>query len=233
MSKTASPSRARRSRRRPSVGLVVGLGVLVVLGLLFWWDQTRIYPTPERVFNGYAPQIGDVVFQSLPHGELVDMIEGATRSPLSHCGIVALDRGRWVVVEAIGPVQETPLERWIRRGRGWRLWAYRLHPSLAEGRPRFVEAARRFLGRPYDYRYRMDDEYLYCSELVQKGFETAYGAELGVLVRLGDLDWTPYDGLIRRLEGAAPPLERRLVTPRDLARASALHSVFRPDDAER
>ena len=165
--------RASRRRRGVPVGLWVGAGLVVVIGLGLWWDATRIHPTPARVFNGYAPQVGDVVFQSLPHGELVEMIEGATNSPLSHCGIVALDRGRWVVVEAIGPVMETPLERWIRRGRGWRLWAYRLEAARQEGVGRFVEAARGFLGRPYDYRYRMDDEFLYCSELVEKSYRIA------------------------------------------------------------
>ena len=34
----------------------------------------------------YSPREGDVVFQSLPRGDLVDAIEGITNSPFSHCG---------------------------------------------------------------------------------------------------------------------------------------------------
>lgn len=228
MNTTVELPRSRRRRRGLPVGVWAGLLFLLALALFVWWEETRIHPTPESVFNGYAPRVGDVVFQSLPKGELVEMIEGATHSPLSHCGIVALDRGRWVVVEAIGPVKETPLERWIRRGRDWRLWAYRLEPSREDGLPLFVEAARTYLGRPYDYRYRMDDEEIYCSELVQKSYRMAYGDELGQLVRLDELDWVPYRGLIRRLEEGEPPLDRRIITPRDLARADALHPVYEP-----
>ncbi len=41
-----------------------------------------------------------------------------------------------------------------------------------------MTAAKKELGKPYDARYRWDDERLYCSELVVKAF--ARGAELSV-----------------------------------------------------
>ena len=187
--------------------------------------STRGHP----ISVGYAPHEGDVVFQSLPPGKLASLIEGATKSPFSHCGIVALNRGRWVVIEAIGPVIETPLEQWIRRGRGGRVWAYRLRAGKREAIPAFIAAARTYLGRPYDTRYRMDDGRIYCSELVYKGYETACGECLGELVALRDLDWQPHVATIRELEGSDDvPLGRELITPRDLARASQLQPVFAP-----
>jgi hypothetical protein len=217
-----------RSSSRPSVGLVVAIAALVGLGAWFVWDQTRSYPTPALSSVGYAPAVGDVVFQSLPSSKLTRLIEGATKSPFSHCGIVALDRGRWVVIEAIGPVVETPLETWIRRGRGRRIWAYRLQAAQEGVIPAFVSAARSYLGRPYDLRYRMDDAAIYCSELVYKSYRSACGESLGQMVKLGDLDWRPHAAFIRELEGAAPPLERELITPRDVARSSCLRPVFAP-----
>ncbi|HEV7402769.1 MAG TPA: hypothetical protein VGO11_07590 [Chthoniobacteraceae bacterium] len=45
---------------------------------------------------GYAPQEGDVAFQSLPHNPLIDAIEGSTASPFSHCGILHRAGAQWV-----------------------------------------------------------------------------------------------------------------------------------------
>ena len=233
VSATSSPRRSPKGRA-PSAGIPsagIAVAVVLLLGLAGWfvWDRTRTFPTPTFTSIGYAPQEGDVVFQSLPGGKMTTLIEGVTDSPLSHCGIVALDRGRWVVIEAVGPVMETPLERWIDRGRGRRVWAYRLALSRREAIPAFVAAARSYLGRPYDPRYRMDDERIYCSELVHKSYAAAGGETLCEPVALGDLDWRPHAAVIRELEGGDPPLERLLVTPRDLARAALLQPVFGPD----
>jgi hypothetical protein len=74
----------------------------------------------------------------------------------------------------------------------------------------------------------MDEERIYCSELVYKSYQSATDAALGSLVRLGDLDWEPHADYIRELEGGPVPLDRELITPRDLARSSALQPVFAP-----
>jgi hypothetical protein len=118
--------------------------------------------------SAYKPQAGDLLFQSLPHGRLVDAIEGATASPYSHCGIVEENPVRWTVIEAIGPVKSTTLYEWKKRGRGETIWVYRLKGRTAEERAALAETAKDFLGRPYDIRYRMDDEKIYCSELLYK-----------------------------------------------------------------
>ena len=55
----------------------------------------------------YHPADGDIVFQSLPHGEMVDAIEGATNSPWSHCGVVVYEHHCWFVAEAIVNVRKT------------------------------------------------------------------------------------------------------------------------------
>ena len=52
----------------------------------------------------YAVQEGDILFQPLPHGALVDAIEGVSVSIYSHCGIVVRKDGAWFVLEAIGDV---------------------------------------------------------------------------------------------------------------------------------
>ena len=71
-------------------------------------------------------QEGDLVFQSLPRGPLVDAIEGVTRSEWSHCGVLMKRSGSWYVVEALGEVRWTPYAEWIVRGRGSRVEVYRV-----------------------------------------------------------------------------------------------------------
>ena len=81
----------------------------------------------------YHPADGDIVFQSLPHGEMVDAIEGATNSPWSHCGVVVYEHHCWFVAEAIVKVRKTFLPLWIMRGRGGHFEAYRPKISLPAG----------------------------------------------------------------------------------------------------
>ena len=57
----------------------------------------------------YLIQEGDILFQSLPKNPVVVAIEGVTESDFSHCGIVVKREDDWHVLEAIGPVKETPL----------------------------------------------------------------------------------------------------------------------------
>ena len=82
------------------------------------------------------------------------------------------------------------------------------------------------LDRPYDTRYKMDDDRIYCSELIYKAYRAASGGgEAGRLVRLGDLNWGKYERTIIELEGGPPPLDREMITPRDLALAPQLELV--------
>lgn len=82
-----------------------------------------------------------------------------------------------------------------------------------------LEEVRRYVGRPYDVRYRMDDEKIYCSELIYKSYLTATGEPLGRLDRFGDLNWEPFRETVERFEGGPPPVERLMITPRGLTEA--------------
>ncbi len=92
--------------------------------------------------------------------------------------------------------------------------------------PAIITAARAYLGRPYDIRYRMDDEHIYCSELIYKAYRDATGGTLGRLVKLSELKWQPFAKLIEEMEGGPPPLDREMITPRDLAAAEQLVLVY-------
>ena len=178
----------------------------------------------------YEPQQGDVVFQSSPNPwgvDLVDMIEGATGSPYSHCGMVLWHNEKWQVIEAIGPVQVIPLETWQSRGRGKKIWAYRFKEPSQKFIAAAITAMKLDLGKPYDSRYRFDDQSIYCSELIHRGWKAATGVGLGKTVTLQELNWQPYRNIIVALEGSEQiPLTREMITPRDLAKAPELSLVW-------
>ena len=197
-------------------------------GLLVWalWYGATVAATYAAIAK-YTPQDGDVIFQSLPHGPVVWAIEGVTKSPYSHCGIVGHQDGQSVVYEAIGPVCITPLNEYLWRGRGGGFAVYRLREDHRAHIPETLRCCEKYLGRPYDIRYRLDDEKIYCSELIYKAFRDATdGQQLGDLVKFGDMNWGPYEVLIRKIEGGPVPVDREMITPRDLARARQLEPVF-------
>ncbi len=178
---------------------------------------------------GYEPQEGDICFQSLSHNPVIDAIEGATESPYSHCGILVKNEGEWYVLEAIGPVKETPIKKWILQARDNHFDVYRLKEPYRQHIPAMIEAAKKYKGRPYDIRYQMDDEKIYCSELVFKAYRDATGEELGKLVKLGDLKWPAYTLTILAIEGSLP-LNRIMITPRHLSEAEQLELVYSSKD---
>ncbi len=198
---------------------VVGWTILALVALLASCRDPR---------QGYQPAVGDVLFQSLPHNPLVDTIEGATNSPFSHCGIVVQHGTKWLVLEAIGPVKETPLNAWIDRGRLGRFAVYRFKPQYLARIGEVIQEADKYQGRPYDIHYRFDNNDIYCSELIFVAFKKVFGEDLGTVRKLGDLNWGPYAGVIFQIEGSYPT-SREMITPVDLSEAPQLQEVFRVD----
>jgi len=199
---------------------------ILVLGmaLLGWFHVLDLAVIRLR----WWPREGDVVFQSLPHGDLVDAIEGVSQSPFSHCGVVVRGAdGGWRVIEAIGDVHETPLNLWLLRGRGAGVAVFRWKPGALPDTAAFIAALRRYIGRPYDMRYRMDDEAIYCSELVYKGYRDVTGQLPGKTQQLGALNWQPHEDFIRMMEGNQLPLDREMITPRALSEATQLMPLYR------
>jgi hypothetical protein len=195
---------------------------IFLLALLFF--LTLLAPGCKQA---YSPREGDILFQSLPKHDLVVAIEGITKSPYSHCGVVTVRGNRFFVVEGIGPVKETPVRSFVRRGRGRTIDVYRLKPPYRDRIPEFIEAMRAYAGRPYDFRYRMDDEKIYCSELIYKAFKKIYGEELGKPRKLGDMNWKPHVETIRKYEGGSVPHDRQIISPRAVSEAEQVEPVFK------
>jgi len=174
----------------------------------------------------YIPEEGDVIFQSLPDSKLTRAIEGATGSPYSHAGMVIKKNGFWYVREAVGPVMDTRLYLWIVRGRRAHFAVFRLKEQYKKNIPKFINESEKYLGRPYDIYFELDDEKIYCSELIYKSFKDATQENLGDLVKFKELNWKPHIGIIKSIEPEEVPYERKMITPGELAKAQQLVKIY-------
>lgn len=219
------------SNRAERLRLSAMLLIFAILAFFFWAQFTFLISRVPVLYYycRYVPQEGDVVFQSLPHGDLVDAIEGITHSPYSHCGVVLRnDKNQWVVIESIYNVHETPLFLWELRGRGGNFAAYRLDSKYYQLVSHFKQDLLAYAGRLYDYNYDMtQDQSVYCSDLVYLAFDKASGEKMGTLDKLGNLDWKPYEQVIKTEQEGKLPLDRIMITPASLARAPQLHEAYR------
>lgn len=73
----------------------------------------------------------------------------------------------------------------------------------------------------------MDDEKIYCSELIYKAWTKVFpGKSLGEMRKLGEMNWQRYQETIRFYEQGPVPLDRKMITPVDLARADQLELLY-------
>ncbi|HEX2617884.1 MAG TPA: YiiX/YebB-like N1pC/P60 family cysteine hydrolase [Flavobacteriales bacterium] len=176
-----------------------------------------------------ALQDGDIVFQCT-NGPQCEAIAQATRSPYTHCGIVFLQDGKPFVWEAVGPVRKVPYPEWVRHGVKGHVVVKRLRDTALLDQAR-VEAMKaegeREMGRPYDIYFDMDDERIYCSELVQKVYERGAGLHIGAVERFRDMDLTGEAArhILDARFGTAIPADREVVTPAALFRSPLLLTV--------
>lgn len=153
---------------------------------------------------------GDLIFHESTSLQAAAIRE-ATGSRFTHVGLVFRRRGTWQVLEAVGPVRYTRLDRFVARGRGGDIAVRRLRDADSvfdeSAIARLRASAETFVGRPYDRRFEMGDGAIYCSELVHKAYERGLGIGLG---RLQTWDELALDGratrslVRRRLRGRSP-----------------------------
>jgi hypothetical protein len=197
------------------------LGMLIVGGL-------HLSGILSAADNPYALQAGDIVFCGNA-GPQADAIREATDSPFTHCGILFLQQGRLMVLEAVQPVSVSTLERFIARGSPGTFHAKRLKTALTrEAFDRASQWAATLTGRDYDPMFRWDDEKLYCSELVWKVYQHA-GVELCPRRHFRDyhLDRPAVTKIITSRYGSADklPADEWVVAPADIAASPLLTEV--------
>ena len=184
-----------------------------------------LYFRPLLAIFNYDKKSGDLLFQSLAPNQIANMIEGSTGSRYSHCGILVLEDNNWYVLEAIGPVKLTNYWTWINRGYEKRFDAYRIN-EISGKELQFINAAKVYIGKKYDHKYKMDDNEIYCSELLYKAFLDSFHHTIGKIEHLGDLNWKPYTKLIETIEGGPVPIDREMITPKSISESKELTMVY-------
>lgn len=201
----------------------------VLLALFVGWVGWAAFSV-QQTLGQYQPQVGDVLVQSIdPCGRLLRTVKGVTESKWCHCGVVDRRNGRWVVCEAVGDgVRYTPLAYFLLRGDEVDFAAYRLKDGSRQLAADLAKCCSTYVGRPYDIQYELDDEKIYCSELVYKAYRDATGGEeVARVQRFGDLNWQPHKDDISHYHGSDDlPLDRMVVTPVSLTRSLQLAKVF-------
>ena len=176
-------------------------------------------------------QSGDIIFQILESGQGL-AVQLATKSKYSHVGIILEKKGELYVLEAIQPVQETPLKEWIKRGKNNHYVVKRLKNADKVVTEQVIKEMKKieedFIHTNYDIYFGWDDNLLYCSELVFKLYERTTGIEIGELKVMGDYDLSHPEvkRLMTQRYGQNPPLEEPMISPGSMFDSPLLFTVM-------
>lgn len=149
--------------------IIIALSIIVmpILGLFALSNIESKYPIvfkEDRTFKE-----GDIIFQT-SKSKQSPLIQLATKSPLSHCGIIVYKNKKPYVLEASNVVKLTKLNKWISKGRGELYWKLRILDDCPKIK------YKKYLGMPYDRAFKFNNNKMYCSELVY----TIYKEQLGI-----------------------------------------------------
>jgi len=187
--------------------------------------------TPVAAAGRYLPRDGDIVFHTSNSTQSV-AIQRATKSSYTHMGIVFLNGGKPVVLEAVEPVKLTPLGQWLARGNRGHFVVKRLRDAADLLTPRALDRIRAvgkdFEGKHYDLTFEWSDDRIYCSELVWKVFQRALGVELGDLQKISDFDLSDQvvQAKIRERWGGSPPPNEPVISPAAVFNSHLLVTVY-------
>lgn len=171
---------------------------------------------------------GDILFQET-YGDFSEAIKLATKSNISHCGLLLKKNNEWYVFEAYEPVLYTPLKNWVSRSNTL------IIKRLAENQKiesdvvsKMNSIAKTMNGKHYDSKFLWTDKELYCSELVWKIYKSACNVQLGTLQRLSDFDLT--SPLVKKQMqinyGNNIPMNETIISPVSILNDKKLVTVY-------
>ena len=204
--------------------------ILILLGslglLLFAW---RAQPQKKTSKPSAELRDGDIVFHYSGSAQC-PAIAQATHSPYTHCGIVFIEKGKPMVWEAVGPVLKTPFNDWVKHGANKHYVVKRLKDRSALSITHLAAMkaeGEKEMGRPYDIWFDMDEERIYCSELVWKIYQRGAELEVGKLERFGDMDFSGAEArrILKDRFGAQFPADQPVITPASIFRSTLLVTV--------
>ena len=164
---------------------------------------------------------GDVIFQT-SQSQQSPLIQIATRSSISHCGIIVMKNGKPYVLETLKTLVVTPLDKFIARGEGGKYWLKRSNKENIK-----IEYGS-YLGKPYDLAFKFDNDKFYCSELIYDIYKNQLGIELCEPKKVSDylmigIDKLPQIEMAMKKRGIT--MEQYAVAPVDIFESDYLEDV--------
>lgn len=172
-----------------------------VLGLFVFFEYESKHPMVFKEDVGICE--GDIVFQT-SNSKQSPFIQHATGSKWTHCGIVVYKGDKPYVLEASNVVKLTPFNEWKARSSNF------TKERLIDNCPKIKY--KKYLGKPYDTSFRLDNDKYYCSELVYD----IYKNQLGVEFKLRKVSSYNILGLNKMLMNRGIKLNQLVIAPSDL-----------------
>ena len=157
--------------------LIILCIILLVTTLPFMSIIAEIYTA--RTGKVQDVREGDVIFQTSPSKQS-PLIQIATRSKISHCGIIVMKNEKPYVLETLETLVVTPLDKFIARGEDGKYWLKRSKKENIKIK------YKSYLGKPYDLAFKFDNGKFYCSELIYDIYKNQLGIELCKPKKVGD-----------------------------------------------
>ena len=163
----------------------------------------------------YGWKEGDVVFQ-ISKSKQSPLIQMATHSVWSHCGIVVKKGNAFYVLEASNVVKLTPADEWVDRGRFCIIKVRRMSEK-----PVKIHYSQ-YLGKPYDLSFKFNNNRWYCSELVYDIYLKQFGVQLCKPRKVKDYHLF---GLSKKMRQRGITEDQEVVAPSDLLDSKLLYNV--------
>ncbi len=149
---------------------------IVIIGIILMMFALSFSPIVTETLTAQTEKIkevreGDVIFQT-SQSQQSPLIQIATRSKISHCGIIVMKNGKPYVLETLKTLVVTPLDKFIARGEGGKYWLKRSNKESIKIK------YDGYLGIPYDLAFKFDNGRFYCSELIYDIYKNQLGIEL-------------------------------------------------------
>ena len=164
---------------------------------------------------------GDVIFQT-SQSQQSPLIQIATRSKISHCGIIVMKNGKPYVLETLKTLVVTPLDKFIARGEGRKYWLKR------SDKKNIKIKYGSYLGKPYDLAFKFDNGKFYCSELIYDIYKNQLDIELCKPKKVSDYLILGTDKLLqieKAMKKRGITKEQYAVAPVDIFESDCLKDV--------
>lgn len=156
--------------------IILGI-ILLILALPFSSMVTETFTAQTEPIKDIKE--GDVIFQT-SQSEQSPLLQIATRSKITHCGIIVMKNGKPYVLETLKTLVLTPLDKFIARGVDGKYWLKRSKKDNIKIK------YKSYLGKPYDLAFKFENDKLYCSELIYDIYKNQLGIELCKPKKVGD-----------------------------------------------